>query len=269
MMIDYLAGHAEVSRSSRALYQDDEYGKSFLTAFEKDLGRFGLKLTAAESVKRGVTDVSAQIAKLQAAQARGDLPRAGAGAGRAGAEGAPEDRLDRHPHGLHRSAHRRALPGARRRRRRGRRGVVAVARSGDLRPARASGSTGRTCRSTFRRTSRTGTRSRATSPGMLFTEAAKRAGRNLTRESLITALESIKGFESGILPPLTIGPDHETQKQGFWVTRRERTLQAADGLAQVRVGAVLAVDDLSISFGGLDRAERARLRGRGAARSSR
>jgi branched-chain amino acid transport system substrate-binding protein len=52
---------------------------------------------------------------------------------------------------------------------------------------------------------------------MLFTEAAMRAGRNLTRDSLVTALESIKGFETGILPPLTIGPDHETQKQGFWV----------------------------------------------------
>ena len=45
----------------------------------------------------------------------------------------------------------------------------------------------------------------------------QRAGTNLTRESLIAALEGIKGWESGILPPLTIGPDHETQKQGFWV----------------------------------------------------
>jgi hypothetical protein len=52
---------------------------------------------------------------------------------------------------------------------------------------------------------------------MLFAEVAKRAGRNLTRESLIAALESMKGYESGILPPITIGPDHETQKQGFWV----------------------------------------------------
>ena len=52
---------------------------------------------------------------------------------------------------------------------------------------------------------------------MLFTEGAKRAGRNLTRESLIAALESIKGYESGILPPLTIDADHETQKRGLWV----------------------------------------------------
>src|SRR5262249_49973338 len=37
---------------------------------------------------------------------------------------------------------------------------------------------------------------------MLFAEGAKRAGRNLSRESLITALQSIKGWESGILPPI-------------------------------------------------------------------
>ncbi|MBI4628280.1 MAG: ABC transporter substrate-binding protein, partial [Candidatus Rokubacteria bacterium] len=56
MMIDYLAGQRKYKRFA-AIYQDDEYGKSFLTAFEKDLGRHGLKLVASESVKRGVTDV--------------------------------------------------------------------------------------------------------------------------------------------------------------------------------------------------------------------
>src|SRR5205823_7217606 len=36
MMIDYLVGRRKV-RTFAALYQDDEYGKAFLTAFEKDL----------------------------------------------------------------------------------------------------------------------------------------------------------------------------------------------------------------------------------------
>ena len=67
MMIDYLAGTRKFKKFA-ALYQDDEYGKSFLAAFEKDLGRYGLKLTATEWIKRGVTDVSAQIAKLHAAR---------------------------------------------------------------------------------------------------------------------------------------------------------------------------------------------------------
>src|SRR5258708_37821168 len=67
MMIDSLAGPGR-SKGFAALYQDEDYGKSFLTAFEADLGRHNLKLTATEPVKRGVTDVSAQIAKLQAAK---------------------------------------------------------------------------------------------------------------------------------------------------------------------------------------------------------
>ena len=39
----------------------------------------------------------------------------------------------------------------------------------------------------------------------------------VAREALVAALESVKDWENGILPPITIGPDHETQKQGFWV----------------------------------------------------
>src|SRR5437867_11142396 len=65
MMIDYLAGQRKY-KTFATIYQDDEYGKSFLTAFEKDLDRHKLKLVASEPVKRGVNDVSAQIAKLQA-----------------------------------------------------------------------------------------------------------------------------------------------------------------------------------------------------------
>ena len=57
---------------------------------------------------------------------------------------------------------------------------------------------------------------------MLFAEGAKRAGRSLTREGLVVALEGIRDFESGILPPVTIGRDHETQKQGFWVRVEKR-----------------------------------------------
>jgi len=37
MMIDYLAGQRKVKKFA-ALYQDDEYGKSFLTAFERISG---------------------------------------------------------------------------------------------------------------------------------------------------------------------------------------------------------------------------------------
>jgi branched-chain amino acid transport system substrate-binding protein len=67
MMVDYLVTQRKF-RTYGVIYQDDEYGKAFLIPFEKYLGRRGLKLAAAESVKRGATDVSAQIAKLRAAK---------------------------------------------------------------------------------------------------------------------------------------------------------------------------------------------------------
>ena len=105
---------------------------------------------------------------------------------------------------------------------------------------------------------------------MLFTEGAKRAGRNLTRDSLVTALEGVKGWESGILPPITIGADHETQRQGFWVHGREGPLQAAHGLAQVGVAvALVRIEDLSIAFGGLAALSGREPRGPATARSSR
>src|SRR5207253_11333241 len=65
-MIEYLVGQRKF-KTFGVLYQDDDYGKAFLTAYDKDLGRHNLKIAAAEPVKRGVTDVSAQIAKLRAA----------------------------------------------------------------------------------------------------------------------------------------------------------------------------------------------------------
>ena len=41
----------------------------------------------------------------------------------------------------------------------------------------------------------------------------------------------IKGLDTGIVPPITIGPDHETQKQGFWVkVEKGRFQQLTDWL---------------------------------------
>jgi len=212
MMIDYLAGQRKIKKFA-ALYQDDEYGKSFLTAFEKDLARFGLKLVAAESVKRGVTDVSAQIAKLQAAK--------------------PEVTFLVLVPG----------PAAQALKERQKIGTLMVS-TGPLTDERylalagdaAEGVEGlslwpdpvssdlpgvKLYREHMQRYYPTNEVNRYSIAGYfaarLFAEGAKRAGRNLTRESLIAALESMKGYESGILPPITIGPDHETQKQGFWV----------------------------------------------------
>ncbi len=229
MMIDYLAGQRKYQRFA-VLYQDDEYGKSFLGAFEKDLGRHGLKMGAVESVKRGATDVSAQMAKLQAAK--------------------PEVLFLVLTPG----------PGAQALKERQRIGWndVVVVSSGPLTDERylslageaAEGIEGlslwpdpvssdlpgvKRYREQMHRYFPKNEPNRYSLSGyfaaMLFTEGAKRAGKSLTRDSLMAALLSIKGFESGILPPITIGPDQETQKQGFWVrVEKGRFRQLTDWL---------------------------------------
>jgi len=215
MMIDYLAGQRKYTRFA-TVYQDDEYGKSFLGAFEQDLARKGLKMAAAESVKRGVMDVSAQIARLQAAKAEVLFLVLTPG------------------------------PGAQALKERQRIGWsnVVVVSSGPLTDERylalageaAEGVEGlslwpdpvasplpalKRYRDGLQKYFPKSEPNRYSLSGyfaaMLFTEGARRAGRMLTRDALIAALEGLAGFESGILPPLTIGADHETQKQGFWV----------------------------------------------------
>ncbi len=215
MMIDYLAGQRKVKKFA-ALYQDDEYGKSFLTAFEKDLGRYGLKLVAAESVKRGVTDVSAQVAKLQAAKPEVTflvlVPGPGAQALKERQKIGWTDTIMVSTGPLTDERYL-ALAGD------AAEGVEGLSLWPD--PVTSDLPGVKLYREHMQRYSPTNEPNRYSIAGyfaaMLFAEGAKRAGRNLTRESLMTALASIKGYESGILPPLTIGPDHETQKQGFWV----------------------------------------------------
>ena len=215
MMIDYLAGQRKVKKFA-ALYQDDEYGKSFLTAFEKDLGRYGLKLVAAESVKRGVTDVSAQVAKLQAAKPEVTflvlVPGPGAQALKERQKIGWTDTIMVSTGPLTDERYL-ALAGD------AAEGVEGLSLWPD--PVSSDLPGVKLYREHMRRYFPQNEPNRYSIAGyfaaMLFAEGAKRAGRNLTRDSLMTALESFKGYESGILPPITIGPDHETQKQGFWV----------------------------------------------------
>ena len=229
MMIDYLAGPRKLKKFA-ALYQDDEYGKAFLTSFEKEVARLGLKLTAAESVKRGAPDVSAQMAKLQAARPEVVFVVLTPGPG---AQALKE------------------------RQKIGWTGVVMVS-SGPLTDERylalagdaAEGVEGlslwpdpvasdlpavKLYREQMQKYFPKSEPNRYSLAGyfaaMLFTEGAKRAGKSLTRDSLIAALEGIRGFESGLLPPVSIGADHETQRQGFWVrVERGKFKQLTDWL---------------------------------------
>jgi branched-chain amino acid transport system substrate-binding protein len=215
MMIDYLVGQRKV-KTFAALYQDDEYGKAFLTAFEKDLARHNLKMAVAESVKRGVTDVSAQIAKLQAARPQVTFlvltPPAGAQALKERQKIGWTDTVMVSSGPLTDERYL-ALAGD------AAEGVEGLSLwpdpiSSDLPGVKAY-------REAMQKHFPKNEPNRYSISGyvaaMLFTEGAKRAGKNLTRDGLVTALEGLKGWDSGILPPLTIGADHETQRQGFWV----------------------------------------------------
>jgi branched-chain amino acid transport system substrate-binding protein len=229
MMIDRLAGSRKLKKFA-ALYQDDEYGRAFLAAFGKDLARYRLKLATAEPVKDGAPDVSAPVARLRAArpeivflvltprpaaQALKERQRIGWTDATMVSAGPLTDE-----------------------------GYLSLA--GDA----AEGVEGLSLWPDPLTSERPGVRayrdamkkhfaSNQPNPhslagyfaAMLFTEGARRAGRALSRDGLVTALESVRGWDSGILPPLTVGADHEAQKQGLWVRiEKGRFTQASDWL---------------------------------------
>jgi ABC-type branched-subunit amino acid transport system substrate-binding protein len=51
----------------------------------------------------------------------------------------------------------------------------------------------------------------------IFTEALKRAGRDLTRERLITALEGLYEYDTGVTPTITFGPNRRVGAMGAYV----------------------------------------------------
>ena len=61
---------------------------------------------------------------------------------------------------------------------------------------------------------------------ILAVEGLKKAGRNLTRESYVEAMEQIKGFDSmGLTPAVTFGPG---RRHGLNAVRMLRAVKAAD-----------------------------------------
>lgn len=229
MMIDYLVGQRKL-RTFGVLYQDDDYGKSFLAAFEKDLMRHNLKLAATESVKRGVTDVSAQIAKLRTASPQAVFlvltPGPGAQALKERQKIGWTDTVMVSSGPLTDEKYL-ALAGD------ASEGVEGLSLWPDPLTSDLPGM--KAYRDAMQKYFGKNEPNRYSLSGyfaaMLFTEGAKRAGKDLTRETLIRALEGLNGFQSAILPPVTIGADHETQRQGFWVrVEKGRFKQLTDWL---------------------------------------
>jgi ABC-type branched-subunit amino acid transport system substrate-binding protein len=51
----------------------------------------------------------------------------------------------------------------------------------------------------------------------IFTEALKRAGRDLSREKLITALEGLYEYDTGVTPSITFGPNRRVGAKGGYI----------------------------------------------------
>lgn len=60
----------------------------------------------------------------------------------------------------------------------------------------------------------------------LFAEGLKRAGRELTREKLLTALEGLYEFDTGLTPRLTFGPNRRIGALGVHIVTFDRTKKA-------------------------------------------
>jgi branched-chain amino acid transport system substrate-binding protein len=215
MMVDYLVGPRKYKKFA-VIYQDDEYGKAFLGAFEKDLARHSLKLVAAESVKRGASDVSAQMAKLQAARPEVVfivlVPGPGAQALKERVKIAWNDVVMVSSGPLTDERYLALAEAASE-------GVEGLSLWPD--PVTSDLPGVKAYREAMQKYFPKNEPNRYSLSGyfagLLFTEGARRAGRALTRDGLMTALRSIKDLQTGILPPITIGADQETQRQGFWV----------------------------------------------------
>ncbi len=61
--------------------------------------------------------------------------------------------------------------------------------------------------------------------GSILMDALRRAGRNLTSETMVDALESIRGLDLGIAAPINFGPSEHQASHKVWGTVLERTGQ--------------------------------------------
>ncbi|GAB4264182.1 MAG: ABC transporter substrate-binding protein [Deferrisomatales bacterium] len=199
------------------IYQDDAYGKSFLGQLEKELAAVGLEIAEAESVKRGATDVSPQVAKMAAANLDACLlalvPGPGAQVLKEAAKiGWSKTKLI--SSGPLTDEKFLVLSGG------VGEGVWGLSLWPD--PVNSPLPAMKKYREILAKYRPGNEPNRYNLYGyfytMLLCEGLERAGRDLTREGLIRAMESIRNWENGIVPPVSFGPDdHQAQSEGFMV----------------------------------------------------
>jgi len=226
------------------LYQDDKYGYTFRDPAKKTLAKFGLKLIAAESYKRGAKDLSAQVAKLRNADLDACLLVATPPPGAA----------------FLKEAHKQGWKDTK---------IISSGPLTDEKYINLSGGVGegiwglslwpdpvnsndpavveyREIMEKFGK-DRDKTPNRYSLYGYfyakLFVEGLKKAGKNLTRESYIAALEGIKEWQNGIIPAISFSlNDHLAQNSGFMVEVQKEIFRPISGWLTLKGGKLVPLD---------------------------
>jgi ABC-type branched-subunit amino acid transport system substrate-binding protein len=220
------------------LYQDDKYGHTFRDPAKKTLAKFGLKLIAAESYKRGAKDLSAQVAKLRKANLDAVLLVATPPPGAA----------------FLKEAHKQGWKDTK---------IISSGPLTDEKYINLSGGVGEGIWGLslwpdpvnsndpavveYREIMEKYGKDRDKTPNRyslygyfyakLFVAGLERAGKNLTRESYIAALEGIKGWENGITPPISFSAtDHLAQNSGFMVEVQKGVFRPISGWLTLKNG---------------------------------
>lgn len=226
------------------LYQDDKYGYTFRDPAKKTLAKFGLKLAAAESYKRGATDLSAQVAKLRQANLDACLLVATPPPGAA----------------FLREAHKQGWKETK---------IISSGPLTDEKYINLSGGVGEGIWGLslwpdpvnsndpavveYREIMEKYGKDRDKTPNRyslygyyyakLFVAGLQRAGKDLTRESYIAALEGIKDWENGITPPVSFSAtDHLAQDSGFMVEVQKGVFRPISGWITLKKGVLTPLD---------------------------
>jgi ABC-type branched-subunit amino acid transport system substrate-binding protein len=226
------------------LYQDDKYGYTFRDPAKKTLAKFGLKLIAAESYKRGAKDLSAQVAKLSKANLDACLLVATPPPGAA----------------FLKEAHKQGWKDTK---------IISSGPLTDEKYINLSGGVGEGIWGLslwpdpvnsndpavveYREIMEKYGKDRDKTPNRyslygyyyakLFVAGLQRAGKDLTRESYIAALEGIKGWENGITPPVSFSAtDHLAQNSGFMVEVQKGIFRPISGWITLKKGILTPLD---------------------------
>jgi ABC-type branched-subunit amino acid transport system substrate-binding protein len=223
------------------LYQDDQYGYGFRDPGEKMLQKLGLKWAAAESYKRGAKDLSAQVAKLHKANLDACLLVATPPPGAT----------------FLKEAHKQGWKNTR---------IISSGPLTDEKYINLSGGVGEGVWGLslwpdpvnsqdpavveYRKIVDQYGKDKDKTPNRyslfgyfyakLFVEGLNRAGKNFTRESYIAALEGIKDWENGMIPPVSFSAtDHLAQNSGFMVEVQQSVFRPISGWLTLKEGTLV------------------------------